>query len=268
MVVMIKRASTAAGLVIVLSGAALGQNAGSSAVPNVSANDKLPEFDMVDIQASKGGDQPIFQFLPGGGIQLRAQTLRFIVLAAWGYENEEGRVTGGPGWMNTDRFDLLATAPPDSSNVTLRLMLRAFLIQRFGLEAHVEDRVIPVYALVKGKDNLKIKPSATTGTPECKRSNEGSLTMEICYNMTMDDLANGFHSMAPVYFDKPVANLTEIKGAYDFELRWTPRGQLQTAGGMTVFESVNQQLGLNLESTEHPMPIIVVDKVSRIEPLK
>jgi len=263
---MMKRASTTASLVILLSSAALGQDGGRfSAVPNVSANDKLPEFDAVDIHVSKDASQPMAQFLPGGRVQFQAMPMKFMVLAAWGYENDEGRLSGGPSWMNTEKFDLLAKAPPDSSIATQRLMLRAFLIKRFGLEAHVEDKVMPVYVLSKGRGDLPIKPSATAGSPECTRSNQDSMTMETCHNMTMDDLANGFHSFAPFYIDKPVVNLTEIKGAYDFEFRWTPRAQLPTAGGMTIFEAADRQLGLKLESTEHAMPIIVVDKVTRME---
>jgi uncharacterized protein (TIGR03435 family) len=105
--------------------------------------------------------------------------------------------------------------------------------------------------------------------------------------MTMDELANGLRNMAPAYIDRPVVNLTELKGPYDFKLGWTPRGQLMgtaggrgtegaataegaainvsdpTAGGLTVFEAVAKNLGLKLEATKHALPVIVVDKVNR-----
>lgn len=261
-----KRVSTAATVVMLLSGAAFGQDAnGYSPVPKVSANEKLPEFDTVDFQISKEGSQQMEQFLPNGKIQFQALPVKFMVLAAWGYGYDESRVAGGPSWMNTEKFDLMATAAPDSSIATLRLMLRAFLVERLGLQTHVEDKVIPVYALLRGNGPLKVKPSATAGVSECTRGNAEGLTTETCHNMKMDDLANSLHSMAPVYIDRPVVNLTEIDGAYDFELQWTPRAQLPTAGGLTVFESVDRQLGLKLEPAEHSMPIIVVDKLNRIE---
>jgi uncharacterized protein (TIGR03435 family) len=228
----------------------------------VTANEKLPEFQTADIQLSKGESQTMAQFLPGGKVQFQALQLKFIILAAWGYEYDEHRISGGPSWMDSDRFDLMAQAPPDSSMATMRFMLKDFLMKRFGLQAHLEDTVMPVYALSKGKGALAIKPSATAGASECVRSNEAGVTIETCHNMTMDDLANGFRGLAPVYIDKPVVNQTDIKGAYDFELRWTPRAQFQTAGGITVFDAVDQQLGLMLESTTHAVPIIVIDKIS------
>jgi uncharacterized protein (TIGR03435 family) len=288
---MIKHVLTGAGLAVLLSGTALCQTGSEfTAVPLVVANDKLPEFEVADIQVTKDTGQPRAQFLPGGRVQLRALPMKFMILAAWGYENDEGRVAGGPGWMSSEKFDIVAKAQHDSSILTLRLMLRALLIKRFGLEAHIEERPMPVYALVKGKGDLKIKPSAAEGALGCKRSNEDGVITVACHNMTMDEFANGVRGMAPAYIDKPVVNLTELKGAYDFKLGWTPRGLLlgtaggrgggaaegaaapdgaainasePTAGGMTVFDAVYKQLGLKLETSRHPIPIVVVDKVNR-----
>jgi uncharacterized protein (TIGR03435 family) len=287
---MTKRVLTSAGLVVLLSGAAFCQ-AGNElqAVPLVIANDKLPEFDVADIQASKAVGQPRAQFLPGGRVEFHTLPMNFMILAAWGFENDEGRVTGGPSWMNSEKFDIVAKAPHDSSIAALRLMLRALLIKRFGLEMHIEDKPMPVYTLTKGKGELKIKPSATEAKLDCKRANEDGVITMTCHNMTMDELANGLRGMAPAYIDKPVVNLTELKGAYDFKLGWTPRGQLlgtaggrggaaegaaspegtainvsePTAGGLTVFDAVAKHLGLKLESTRHAIPVIVVDKVNR-----
>ena len=286
---MTKRALTSAGLIVLLSGAAFCQ-AGSdlAAVPLVVPTDKLPEFDVADIQASTAVGSPRAQFLPGGRLEFHTLPMNFMILAAWGFENDEGRVTG-PGWMTSEKFDIVAKAPPNSNISTLRLMLRALLIKRFGLEVHIEDKALPVYALAKGKGELKIKPSATEAKLDCKRANEDGVITMTCHNMTMDELANGLRSMAPAYIDKPVVNLTELKGPYDFKLGWTPRGQLMgtaggrggapegaaspegaainvsepTAGGLAVFDAVAKNLGLKLESTKHAIPVIVVDKVNR-----
>jgi uncharacterized protein (TIGR03435 family) len=286
---MTKRGLISAGVLVLLSGAAFGQSGSDlSAVPLVIANDKLPEFDVADIQASKDVGQPRAQFLPGGRLEFHTLPMKFMILAAWGFENDEGRVTG-PAWMNSQSFDIVAKAPHDSNISALRLMLRSLLIKRFGLEMHIEDKVLPVYTLSKGKGDLKITPSVTEAKLDCKRANEDGVITMACHNMTMDELANGLRGMAPAYIDKPVVNLTELKGAYDFKLGWTPRGQLMgtaggrggaaegaaspagaainvsepTAGGITVFEAVVKHLGLKLESTRHAIPIIVVDKVNR-----
>lgn len=266
---------------LLLGGAAFGQGRGELVtVPLAVPADKLPEFDVADIQPAKSGGQPRAEFLPGGRLQFTSLPMKFMILAAWGWERDEGRVAGGPAWMNSEQFNIVAKAPPDSQINTLRLMLRAVLVKRFGLEMHIEDKVLPVYALVKAKADPKIKSSAKEGLAECRRSVENSVITAACHNMTMDELANALRGMAPAYVDKPVVNLTGLQGQYDFTFGWTPRGALlgtngpsadaaapaasePTAGGFTIFESVDKQLGLHIESTHHAIPIVVVDKVNR-----
>ncbi len=259
-----------------------GQGRGElSQVPLVVPADKLPEFDVADIQPAKDtGARPNAQFLPGGRLQFSSLPLKFMILAAWGWENDEGRVTGGPAWMNSEQFNIVAKAPPDSSIDILRLMLRAVLVKRFGLEAHIEDKVMPVYALTRGKGEPKLKPSAGEGKADCHRSMDDGVLNATCSYLTMDEFANSLRGMAPAYVDKPVVNLTDLKGQFDFKVSWTPRGALlgtnapggdgtapvapePTAGGLTIFESVDKSLGLKLEAARHAIPVVAVDRVNR-----
>ena len=53
------------------------------------------------------------------------------------------RVTGGPSWMRTDRYDIVAradheVAPPDQYAAVMSL-----LIDRFKLQSHKEPREVP-----------------------------------------------------------------------------------------------------------------------------
>lgn len=277
-------------LMVMLSTAAFCQDSqfhGSefAGVPLVIDVDKLPEFDVADIQVSKIAGGPNAQFLPGGKVVFQALPLKFMVLAAWGWENDESRVTGGPSWVNSEKFDVVAKAPPTAQIVDLRLRLRSLLIKRFGLEFHVKDEPLPVYLLEKSKGAPKVTQSEKEAPPDCKRSNENGLLTMTCHNMTMDELANGLRGMAPAYVDKPVINATGLMGQFDFKLGWTPRGRLMGEGrgaaadsgprpdgsilsasdasGITVFEGVDKYLGLRLNSGKHPLPVIVIDKVNR-----
>src|SRR5262249_55282477 len=56
-----------------------------------------------------------------------------------------------------------------------------------------------------------------------------------------------------------------IKGAWDFDLKWTMKGLLSLAGteGITVFAAVDKQLGLKLEPQMVPIPVLIVDSVNR-----
>jgi uncharacterized protein (TIGR03435 family) len=284
---MVHRLLQAAAVMAVFAGAAFSQQptgADFAPIPLVMPVDKLPEFEVADIQVSKTPGQPQARFMPGGKIQFTGLPMKFMILAAWGWENDESRVTGGPGWMGSESYDIVAKAGHDSPIPQLRLMLRSLLYKRFGLEMHLEDRQTPVYALVKGKGEPKVKPSAAAGEMNCKRSSDNGVVSADCHNMTMEALANAMRGFAPAYVDKPVVNLTEMKGEYDLKFEWTPRGQLlgvnggrggaptdgkvidlsETAGGgRTFFEGVDKFLGLRLESVKHAIPVVVVDKVNR-----
>jgi uncharacterized protein (TIGR03435 family) len=71
---------------------------------------------------------------------------------------------------------------------------------------------------------------------------------------------------APYLGVGPVLDKTNVEGGWDFNLKWTRRAQLQQAGpdGFTIFDALDKQLGLKLESQNAPTPIIVVDHVNQI----
>jgi uncharacterized protein (TIGR03435 family) len=244
--------------------------------------DQLPEFSVIDAQPCKTKEEPRARFQPGGRVEFLHVPMKLLVLAAWGWENDESRLAGGPSWVSSDKFDIIAKATPDTQIVDLRLMLRSMLIKRFGLEYHMQDQVRPVYALERGKGAPRLTPSAKQERLDCKRSNENGMMTQTCHNMTMDELANALQQMAPAYVDKPVVNLTGLDGQFDFKFSWMPRRMSENrgagdgapqpdgsvlntsdAGGPTLFEGVDKWLGLKLTSTRHGMPIIVIEKVNQ-----
>ena len=62
----------------------------------------------------------------------------------------------------------------------------------------------------------------------------------------------------------PVVDVTGLSGAWDFNLRWTGRGALASAGadGVTLFDAIDKQLGLKLELGKAPIPVVVVESVN------
>ena len=83
--------------------------------------------------------------------------------------------------------------------------------------------------------------------------------------MTMEGLATLLRQAAGGYFDQPVVDTTGVKGNWDFELKWTGRGQLAAAGpdGISAFDALEKQLGLKAELQKRPAPVIVVDRVNQ-----
>ena len=81
----------------------------------------------------------------------------------------------------------------------------------------------------------------------------------------MAQLAQDLHNMAGGYLTNPVVDQTELKGAWDFEIKWTARGGLAAAGadGISIFDAVDKQLGLKLAAAKAPMQVIVVESVNQ-----
>jgi uncharacterized protein (TIGR03435 family) len=90
----------------------------------------------------------------------------------------------------------------------------------------------------------------------------------------MADLADWLPTrIAPSFIDRPVVDLTGLKGPYDIQLDWVPRplvgnaadpASADVAAGATVFDALDKQLGLKLEERKLPMPVIVIDHIERV----
>src|SRR5207237_4292265 len=97
---------------------------------------------------------------PGGRFAARGYTLVLLMQRAYGVM--DWNVSGGPGWIRTDRFDVTAKANV-AGNLTeaqLQPMLQRLLAERFKLKLHKSSKEMPGYALVVSKDGPKVKPSA------------------------------------------------------------------------------------------------------------
>ena len=101
-----------------------------------------------------------------GGSVNRHVTLKGLIGTA--YRLQGFRIAGGPGWIDTERYDVDGkTDDPKADFDQLRLMLRSLLEDRFGLKAHRETRTTAVYALVvpdkNGLVDEAIRGSAVSG---------------------------------------------------------------------------------------------------------
>jgi uncharacterized protein (TIGR03435 family) len=206
-------------------------------------------------------------FAPSGRVSLRYITMRMLITIA--YKKEVIRdefLTGGPKWIDSDHFDLIAKAPPGTPMDTERLMIQAVLAERFHLQIHREQRPMTIYALVVAKGGPKLQNAAGTGEADCDRVGEqgpdAGGTHMACTNTKMTDLAKALPDLAPGYVRSTVVDQTGLSGNYDFKLDWVARRNLDETGGLTIFESI-EKLGLKLEERKLPMPVIVIDRVDR-----
>src|ERR1700728_4891371 len=100
--------------------------------------------------------------LRGDRYLLRQATMRDMVAIA--YNVVAGFVSGGPVWLEREKFDIYAKMPPDTTQDQARLMLRALLVERFNLMARESTESAPARVLIVSKDGVKMKQA--TGSEE------------------------------------------------------------------------------------------------------
>ena len=251
-------AALPAGMIVLWACTAFGQPA-----------DKLPSFEVVDIQPTQLTMPKKESFLPTGRVDLPYITVKQMMMAAYGVQ--ENMITGGPKWLDTDHYDIVAKAPPNTSLPTLLLMTQSMLADQFKLKIHREERPMPAYALARGKRPLKLQQSEGTanGRADCHwQAIDGGRLQRVCKNLTMPELARQLPGWGPARVDLPVVDETGMKGGYDFVLEISAPGrdgQEKAAGGLaetTIFDAF-EQVGLKLEQRKLPLHAIVIDHVEK-----
>jgi uncharacterized protein (TIGR03435 family) len=177
------------------------------------------------------------------------------------YKIQQYQISGGPSWLESERFDIAAIIPAGSSQDQIMLMLQNLLADRFQLVLHRETKPLPVYALTVGKNGLKIKPVESGNDIS---SNSSRTRWHVNAKTSMPRFAE----FLSVQLDRPVLDDTGLSGAFEITLDWTvdtveQPGANDTASGPSIFTAVQEQLGLKLEARKGPVEILVVDRVER-----
>jgi uncharacterized protein (TIGR03435 family) len=248
-----------------------------------------PKFEIADVHSSARITQPIARgpFYSTSRYELRFATMLDLVRIAYGVDPE--KVFGGPSWLEMDRFDVFAKTPAGSTAESRALMLKALLADRFQLVVHKDNKPMAAYALTAGK-HPQLKEADGSGETGCNFALPNAppppppsggagggppnvITLPVitytCHNTTMATFAAGMLSIpgAGQYFNgKLVVDQTELKGAWDFSFKFTPKipaGIPVTGDSIPLFDALDKQLGLKLEAATTPMPVIVIDSVNR-----
>lgn len=231
-------------------------------------------FDVADVHLSPHVLRP---FMDGGNLNGDRYAIHQATMAdliATAYNLDSANVQGGPSWLEWDRFEIAAKAPPTASKADQRQMLQALLKERFNLVTHEGSAPMPAFVMKAQAGKVKLKEAQTAeGEGNCEPqpppANQAAGAIRqivvICKNETMQKFAEDIHEMAGGYLDKPVIDSTGLKEAYDFTITWTPRGLLGTAGaeGISIFDAVDKQLGLKLALETAPRTVLIVDSVNK-----
>lgn len=220
---------------------------------NASATQKPLTFEVASVKASNPAAGPFARTMGGPGtkdpgrIQYSNMSLKWLLVTAYGVNDFQ---IEGPGWMETERFEIDATMSAETTKDQLREMLRNLLVERFKIAIHHETKDSSAYTLVVGKNGLKmaealpVAPSPDDGPPlavaprQFERDRDGfprlppggppNILQFVVVNrarlqgrlQTMDDLTNRLAYL----LGHPVANGTGLTGKYDFTLTFTTAG--------------------------------------------
>jgi uncharacterized protein (TIGR03435 family) len=197
--------------------------------------------------------------------------------------------------VDTDRYDIVATAPADAGlDEMYGPMMRALLEDRFSLRVHTEIRELPVYTLSVGKGGSRLTAAKEGGCvpidlktvlksppPQsnyCGRiAIAGGVSRVVDgYGTTISELINRVFKDA---LDRPVLDQTGLIGRFNIHLEYVVGDALPgtlslgegnsstkpvpVTDGPSIFTAVREQLGLALTPGKGPVEVIVIDHVAK-----
>jgi len=239
----------------------------SSLAPSVVSGAQLG-FEVASIKPNVSNDGRVgIGIQPGGRLSVTGATVKMLMRQA--YRIQDFQMVGGPAWLDSDRYDIVAKAEGDANPDQVREMVQSLLADRFQLKFHRETRELPVYALMVGKNGPKMEVSQTQGRANSMtRLGRGEIDAQ---GMSMAQLVQTLSlSVGRTVIDK-----TGLDGNYNFKLEWMPEpGQMIGPGERgapppvdpslpSIFTAIQEQLGLRLEAQKGSVEIFVIDSASK-----
>jgi len=226
---------------------------------------------------------------PNGEIRYTGFHLKTLIAMTYGTALQRfDEFIGGPSWLDTDRFDIVAKAGGDISadaqgrrSDRIAAMLRTLLEDRFKVKVHTETRESPVYVLGLARRDRRLGPQLRESTIECPRfitgaplpvvdpdrwcgiravggtiTGQGVPASQIAGNLS------GYPVIGRVVIDR-----TGLTGRYDFQIQYAPNfgdaADPAAANGPSLFTALTEQLGLTLQSERAQLPVVVIDRAER-----
>jgi len=289
---------------------AFGQTAPTFEVASVK------KADPIDVNMVLSGKLHIGMTIDSAMVNITSMSL--VQLLRYAYKVNSYQISG-PEWLNSERFNIVAKMPPGASRDQIPAMVQALLADRFKLALHHATGDLPVYALVVMKGGPKLKesppddpaaaPSAGPAAPLAPTPTDGGAqvrsvatsgattgvvsTAGVNGNIRMVPQENGMRleltkmnttgllETLGRLVDKPIVDMTGLKGRYDLNLDiglddmlklaesqgvsipvQRPSGSAFDAGGSLVFAAI-ENYGLKLERRKAPIDLLVIDRVEK-----
>jgi bla regulator protein BlaR1 len=245
-----------------------------------------------------GGDA----FVQTGGRFIANFPLSIYIMFAYKYyPSQDQRSTTFdrlPGWIsdNAVRYTIEAKAPDNATKDQMRLMMQSLLADRFHLAVHFETqqgRLLALTPVKPGKPGPKFIPHSDgppcelaaspaagpadvwpvlCGSYSMRRAPDG-MHMELGSRNTTMRLFAAFLSQGGSPFTgltETVVDQTGLSGSFDFTILVSPPNSGPLAAqiqpdpqGPSFLDVMRDELGLKLEPTKGPIPVLVIDHAEK-----
>jgi len=274
-------------LVPILSGQVAQDRSPTAPTPSTSPTNTMsdtgatgisrPRFEAFEVATIKpvASDAKTSRFITLQGVNrfvAKDYTLKLLIAAA--YNLNPKAISGGPEWIDSDHFDILALSPGDvrPTHDEQMAMLRSLLTSRFGLTFHREPKKFSIYALEVAKDGPKLKPTTLTSDQPPVVGPGMVYPQRIVLPARNATMADFVSLLQRAILDRPVVDSTGLSGRYDFDLEWAPDetqfgGEVPSASADApappLFQAVQQELGLKLTAREGFASAFAIDTVNK-----
>jgi uncharacterized protein (TIGR03435 family) len=278
--------------------AAVAFTAAVTAAEQAAPPSAAEEFEVASIKLNRdGGPVAGLRRLPGG--RFEATNIPLALLIEFAYQLQPYELDGGPSWMQSDRWDLIARVPggdpprtPPGTPDAMMMATRALLAERFKLAVHRDTREVDVYLLVKANADGRLGPRLQQSSTDClavqKAADEASKGGPAAAGPnTPDRMVCGmrvsvgrvqlggrplstFTNVLTTLTERRVVDRTGLTGEWMFDISFAPPPSSvpgpeppSNPNGASLFTVIQEELGLKLQAARIPMPVMVVDRAER-----
>jgi uncharacterized protein (TIGR03435 family) len=249
---------------------------------------KLPTFEVTSVKPDPAADRLPSQFGSPFGKYINASNVTVKTIIKTAYDLQDFQISGGPAWINTDKYDInakvddglyeqLQKLPQKLHEHQTNLMLQSLLADRFKLQITRKTTDLPVLVLAAASQGPKLTDSGLKSATPPSGNLEGSIW--ISSGRAGQDSIEGraasvdnFAESLSRVLGRKVVNDTGLRGNYSFkiafvnEVQTTSDPDLVDSSTPSIFAVLQDQLGLRLKSGRGPVDTITIAHIERPDP--
>jgi uncharacterized protein (TIGR03435 family) len=254
----------------------------SATVGGVAQQPASPRFEVASIKLWQPPTTPLTSVrvaaAPPGSDRFNS-TNTVAGLIAYAYDVRDHQLSGGPDWVRAERYEVAARAGREVSQAERRAMVKTLLEDRFKLRVRTETREMPILELRLARSDGRVGPNLH----DCSNPNDkgGISTPEKPFRaptgggVAVSDCASGLTNLSTIasrQLQATVVDKTGLTGQWRFNVYYGSEPTIPGIQGTanpdlpSFVTALQEQLGLKVEGTRGPVPVVVIESVDRPTP--